>query len=131
MSRKSISLKTKLASALLTMKRDDGNGNLVPIVPHEHAKLMSDDQIISLFQFHHYPIRHEAGGPDEAWNLEPLLIAEHRQVTATIDAPQIAKIKRIQDVRDNGRKPSSLRSAPFRKAPPQRSASRPIERIRP
>lgn len=130
MSRKPISLKTKLASALLTMKRDDGAGNLVPIIPHDHAKLMSDEQIIGLFQFHHYPIRHEAGGPDEAWNLEPLLIAEHRQITATIDVPQIAKIKRVQEW-DEPRKPSQMQNRGFTKAKPQRRASKPLDRWMP
>ncbi len=56
---------------------------------------MSAEQIISLFAFDHYPIRHEAGGPDEPWNLQPRLILEHRIKTATVDVPEIAKIKRV------------------------------------
>jgi hypothetical protein len=128
MSRKPISLKTKLASALLTMLRPDETGKLVPIIPHEHAKQMSDEQIISLFQFDHYPIPHAHGGPDESWNLEPRLIAEHRIKTATKDVPIIAKTKRIQDRERGIRKASTLRSAGFRKAPAQRSASRPLTR---
>lgn len=92
-----ISLKTKLAAALLTMVRPDEAGNLVPFIPHEHAKLMSDDQIISLFQFDHDPIPHAPpfNGPDEAWNLTPRPIMEHRTKTAKRDVPVIAKTKRI------------------------------------
>lgn len=56
---------------------------------------MSAQQIVSLFQFDHYPIRHEAGGPAEPWNLVPRFIPVHRIKTAKIDMPEIAKIKRI------------------------------------
>lgn len=90
-----ISLKTKLASALLTLVRPDDEGNLVPFIPHEHAKKMSDDQIISLFHFDHHPVPHSQGGPDEAWNLTPLPLAEHRTKTSKVDVPQIAKTKRV------------------------------------
>ncbi|MDC7784827.1 hypothetical protein PQJ75_00980 [Rhodoplanes sp. TEM] len=93
--RKHISLKTKLAAALLTLRRVDENGVLVPIIPHEHAKLMSAEQIISLFQWDHYPIPHALGGPDEPWNLQPELIRPHRVKTATQDVPTIAKTKRL------------------------------------
>lgn len=90
-----INLTTKLAAALLTMKRPDENGVLVPFISHEHAKLMSDEQIISLFNFDHCVVPKAHDGPDEAWNLEPLPIMEHRVKTATKDIPQIAKTKRL------------------------------------
>lgn len=95
MARKSVSLRTKLAAALLTIVRPNDRGQLEPVIPHDHAKLMSDDQIISLFQWDHYPIPHAHDGPDEAWNLRPLLIAEHREITANVDVPRIAKAKRL------------------------------------
>jgi hypothetical protein len=97
MSRKAIGLRTKLASALLQMLRPNGDGTFARIIPHEHAKLMSDEQIISLFHFDHYPIPHAHGGPDEAWNLDPLPIAEHRNKTRVADIPAIAKSKRIRE----------------------------------
>jgi len=78
-------LRIKLASALLAL------GD----IPHEHAKQMSAEQIISLYQFDHYPIRACDGGPFRPWNLRPLLIAEHRRKTAEIDHPAIAKDKRV------------------------------------
>lgn len=90
--RRALNLSTKLASALLAIK-DSYDGQ--PLIPWEHAKQMSAQQIISLFQFDHYPIRHEAGGPDEPWNIVPRFIPEHRRKTAKIDVPEIAKIKRI------------------------------------
>ena len=93
--RKSISLRTKLASALLTIVRPNDRGELERVIPHDMAKQMSDDQIISLFHFDHYPVPHAHDGPDEAWNLEPRPIVEHRGITAKIDVPRIAKAKRL------------------------------------
>lgn len=62
-----ISLRTKLASALLAL-RD---------VPYSDAKAMTADQIISLYQFHH-GIQHGVEVVDEFWNLTPMMIAPHR-----------------------------------------------------
>src|SRR5262245_10583886 len=75
----------QLASALLQL------GD----VPHEHAKLMTAAQIISLYHFDHYPVRKSDGGPYEPWNLVPRLIAAHRAKTATYDQPEMAKERRI------------------------------------
>lgn len=91
MTRKAPTLKTKLAAALLQIK--DHNGR--PLIEWEHAKLMHAEQILMLFQWDHYPIRHEAGGPAEPWNLVPRFTPEHRIKTAKIDIPEIAKIKRV------------------------------------
>lgn len=66
----------------------------MPLIDWEHAKLLSSTQIVSLFQFDHYPIRHEAGGPAEPWNLVPRLIVLHREKTKK-DVGEIAKIKRV------------------------------------
>jgi hypothetical protein len=90
-----VSLKTKLAAALLTMVRPDDTGNLVPVIAHEHAKKMSPEQIISLFNFDHYPIPHAHDGPAEPWNLVPRLIREHRVKTATRDTPAIRRVQRV------------------------------------
>lgn len=105
--RKAPSLRVKLASALLALRGADGER----LIPHEHAKLMTAEQIISLFQFNHYPIRHEAGGPAEPWNLDPMLIAAHREVTATVDIPQAAKAKRI--VRSQARHAAVMQAKAF------------------
>lgn len=130
MTRKAISLKTKLCAALCQMLRPDETGKLVPIIPHEDALRLSEDQILSLFQWDHYPIRKEAGGADAHYNLQPLLIVEHRTKTATVDQPQIAKIKRVQDW-SSPRKPSQIQNRGFRKADKQRSASKPLDRWMP
>jgi hypothetical protein len=58
---------------------------------------MTSAQIISLFEFDHYPIRAEAGGPALPWNLVPRLIRAHRRKTAKIDIPEIAHIGRVQE----------------------------------
>lgn len=89
-----IALKTKLASALLAL------GD----IPYEHAKLMSADQICSLYHFDHYPIRKADGGPDEPWNLQPLMIAAHREKTDKKDKPELAKQARIRGETCNGPK---------------------------
>lgn len=94
MKRAHISLKTKLASALLAIKAFE-LGRWSPLIPHEDAKRMTADQIISLFAFDHYPIRKADGGSDEPWNLEPRMIQAHREKTAKVDVPEMAKSKRI------------------------------------
>jgi len=83
--RKHISLKTKLASALLALGH----------VPYDDAKQMTEDQLISLYQFDHnmlYWSKHEH--VDEYWNLQPMLIPHHRRKTKQ-DAKVIAKGRRI------------------------------------
>src|SRR5262252_5076429 len=87
MSRKSISLTTKLASALLAL------GD----IPYVHAKQMTAAQVVSLYQFDH-GILHETRDPDvdKFWNLTPRLIREHRTKTK-LDAKIIAKGRRIRD----------------------------------
>jgi hypothetical protein len=95
MTRAYIPLKVKLASALLTIKRPDDTGKLVPVIPHEQAKTMTAEQIISKFHFNHHPIPHAYDGPDEPWNLDPEPAESHREITAKIDIPRIAKSKRV------------------------------------
>lgn len=83
-----ISMETKLASALFALGQ----------IPYEHAKLMTADQIISLYHFDH-GILHSQGGTDDFWNLTPLNIIDHRRKTAKIDVPQAAKSKRLMKAR--------------------------------
>lgn len=79
-----ISLTTKLAAALRDLLK----------IPYEHAKAMSAEQILSLVQWQHI-VPHALDGSDEHWNLEPLLIGAHREITAKVDIPRIAKTKRV------------------------------------
>jgi hypothetical protein len=81
-----MNLATKLASALLALEH----------IPYEDAKRMTAAQIISLYQFDHYPVRKADGGPDAPWNLRPMLRAAHRVKTSKIDMPALAKSRRIQ-----------------------------------
>lgn len=127
MTRKSVSLSTKLAAALLMLRDEHGER----LIPHEHAKLMGDDQILSLFQWDHYPVRHEDDGPDEAWNLTPRLKAAHREKTSKIDIPQSAKKKRIlrRETEHRNALASKLRAPDMPKERPrQRWPSRPFNR---
>ncbi len=96
-----ISLKTKLASALLALEDYQadpvtGKTRRMRLIPYTDAQLMTSDQIISLFAFDHYPQRKADGGSDEPWNLEPRLIRAHRAKTAKVDVPEMAKSKRIR-----------------------------------
>jgi hypothetical protein len=52
------------------------------------------EAVLALFHFDHV-IFHAHGGADKWWNLDPKLVAEHREKTAKIDVPAIAKGKRI------------------------------------
>lgn len=96
-----IGLKTKLCSALCQLVRyDDVNACFVKIIPHDRAKAMTEDEILAVFEWQHYPIPKAHDGPDSHWNIEPMVKAEHREVTAKTDIPRIAKSKRIVRAND-------------------------------
>src|SRR3954467_2474871 len=59
-----ISHDTELAAALLMYRDEDGR----PWIPHEHAKKMSAEQVISLFERQHV-VLHSHDGPDTHWNI--------------------------------------------------------------
>ena len=81
-------LRTKYASALLAL------GD----IPYEHAKLMSEEQICSLYELDHN-IRKAEGGTDDFWNLRPRLIAAHREKTRR-DIPEIWHNKRARNLQE-------------------------------
>ena len=83
MKRAHVSLKTKLASALLALGH----------VPYEDAKAMGADSLISLYHWDH-GILHGIEVNNEYWNLTPRLIAEHREKSKR-DTAIVAKSKRI------------------------------------
>lgn len=93
--RRYIPLKTKLAAVLCQMLRVDDAGKLVPTIPYDEAKTLTEDQILSRFQWDHWPFRHTDGGPDAHWNLQPMLKADHIEKTAKKDIPEIAETRRI------------------------------------
>jgi hypothetical protein len=95
MTRKVISLRTKLAAALCQMLRPDGKGGFERIISHEEAKTIPVDAVLARFEWDHWPIRKELGGPDTHWNLQPRPLKAHREKTAKIDIPAIAKSKRL------------------------------------
>ena len=98
-----INLTTKLASALLALGH----------IPYADAKLMTADQICSLYHFDHYPIRKADGGLDEPWNLQPLGIMDHRVKTAKKDKPELAKQARLRgETRTGPRKTIPCRPFP-------------------
>lgn len=61
------------------------------------------EQVISRFHFHH--IEHHAGGGADDWhNLDPQRIDDHKERTAKIDIPAIAKVKRLSAEQEEHRR---------------------------
>lgn len=88
MRRKEPTLKAKLAAVIRQLLG----------IPFEHARLMTDDQMISLVQFNHilyHGQNKDEPWVDDHWNMEALTIMAHRERTAKVDVPQIAKTRRI------------------------------------
>lgn len=74
-------------------------------IPHEHAKLMTTDQIISLIHRDHYPVAWNIAR-DLGWSVERInhpsnimlrLIPEHMVKSAEVDTPEAAKTDRISE----------------------------------
>ncbi|MET4187645.1 hypothetical protein ABIB86_000406 [Bradyrhizobium sp. JR1.7] len=84
MTRKHISLRTKLAAAICQL-----------FLTHDEAAALSEDQVLLLVHWDHYPIPHAEGGSDSHFNLVAALVPGHKEKTAKIDIPGIAKRKRI------------------------------------
>lgn len=79
-----ISLRTKLAAAVRDLLQ----------IPYEHAKLMTEDQVLSLVQWDH-GILHGVEVNNEHWNLTPRTIMAHREKSKT-DTGIVAKVVRIE-----------------------------------
>lgn len=90
MKRKHPNMSEKLASALLEVQRLRGDP-----IPREHAKAMSAQMICSLYQFDHDAGYACHGTDNHPTKLTPLLRPEHREKTAKIDQPAIAKCARL------------------------------------
>lgn len=80
-----ISFKTLYASAL----------RIVGEIPYDHAKLMHEDQIISLFSPDH-GILHAIEPIDEHWNLTPTFRGPHKEKSRK-DTRIVAKVKRTEE----------------------------------
>jgi len=110
--RKAPTLKQKLASALLTIVRPNEHGIMVPVIPYERAKNMTEDEIIACFHFDH-GVFATWGGPNAAWNLTPRPVAEHIAKTKR-DVGEIAKVRRGLKRRSGQAKPKKkIPSRPF------------------
>jgi hypothetical protein len=97
-------------------------------IPHEHQKLMTASQIRALVQFDHV-IHHAIGGKVVHHNLTMRTIRDHREKTAKIDIPQIAKTKRLTAKQEEFRKRLERKTNPTsdqENTPPSRFRSRPL-----
>jgi hypothetical protein len=86
--RKHIGFKTKLAAAICAILK----------IPHEHQLLLTEEQVLSLVAWDHWPRRHADGGTSEFYNLMPRSIMAHREKTKTVDMPALAKSRRIRQL---------------------------------
>lgn len=76
-----------------------------------------------------HPIPLSAGGEDNESNWYLAHRKCHRHHTATVDAPVIAKTRRMKMRHEGHTQPKgNLRSAGFVKPPPQRRASKPVQK---
>jgi hypothetical protein len=96
--RKPPTMAEKLASALLEVQRLRGDP-----IPREHAKLMHAEQICSLYQFDHDAGFACHGVDNHPTMLTPKLRPEHKEKTAKIDQPAIAKCDRREKAQEEFR----------------------------
>lgn len=98
-------------------------------IPHEHQKLMRAQDIRALVQFDH-AIHHAIGGNVVFSNLTMRTVADHREKTAKIDIPQIAKTKRLSAKQEEFRRRLERKTNPGdteeNPTPPSRFRSRPL-----
>jgi 5-methylcytosine-specific restriction endonuclease McrA len=81
------------------------------------------------FKFHFdHIIADGLGGEPTLENCAVLCHPCHNEKTRKHDVPLIAKVKRIQDKHSGIRNSSRMRSAGFRKAPAQLTASKPLQK---
>lgn len=107
MSRKHIGYKTKLAAAICQL-----------FLTHDEAVALSEDQVLLLVHWDHYPVPHAEDGPDAHFNLMAALVPGHKEKTAKIDIPGIAKRKRITEAHEAFRR---LLQTPRDERPPRTS----------
>jgi hypothetical protein len=97
-------------------------------IPHEHQKRLTAQDVRALVQFDH-AIHHAIGGGAVFHNLTMRTIADHREKTAKIDIPQIAKTKRLSAEQEAFRKRLERKTDPTvaqEIQPPSRFRSRPL-----
>jgi hypothetical protein len=80
----------KLGSALLELQRLRGAS-----IDRERAKAMTAEAINALFHFDHDAGYAAHGTDNHPTRITPRLIAEHREKTAKVDLPAIAKCRRL------------------------------------
>jgi hypothetical protein len=97
-------------------------------LPHEIAKTMSEDEVLALVDFDHFPIRHGDGGLNIHWNIRPLLRHDHKEKTKR-DASDRAKERHVRQAVDEHAQRMLLKSC---RALEKRSrwASRPFPKRR-
>ena len=136
MKRKPPSQRQILASMIVEHIKvfDASSGELVPLISRDEARAMTADQIISLINVDHAPVPIATAVPlgwgperyNHPTNLEVKPIRDHREKTAKVDVPAIAKSDRITAEQADFRRNMLRRSgmAEGNEAPPPKKFKR-------
>jgi hypothetical protein len=79
---------------------------------------MTEDQVLSIFHFDHYPTAKYQGGEDVHHNLVPRPIIEHRTKSARIDKPAFNKALRLSEAQEETRRKMLAKAGQGWTAPP-------------
>jgi hypothetical protein len=112
----SFSMRTKLAATLVELQRLRYLAGAADWFDPVDVMRMTPEQVIALFEFDHYPICKADGGSDHHSNCMPRGKPEHREKTAKVDIPQIAKGKRLRKTWEPHAKAIATGAKPPRRA---------------
>lgn len=116
------SKQTKREALQRSGKLCEAVGSVYGLPPGQRCNASLDSGV----EFDHYPAPATDKGSDTIENCVACCKTCHRFKTSTFDVPVQAKTKRVSDKHLGIRKAPTMRSAGFAKAPPQRTATRPL-----
>lgn len=125
MPRHNFSAAVKKAAKLRAAGRCEASGEVYGLEPGQRCNALLQGKRVEI---DHYPIPATDEGSDVLSNAVTCCVKCHSHKTANYDIPMQAKGKRLALRAEGIRPPSKWQSAGFAKAPPQRSASRPLQR---
>lgn len=118
------SKQTKREALQRSGKLCEAVGSVYGLLPGQRCNAPLDAGV----EFDHYPAPATDKGSDKLENCVACCKTCHGFKTRSYDTPMQAKGKRVSDKHLGIRKAPTMRSAGFAKAPPQRSATRKIEK---
>jgi len=82
--RRYIPIKTKLAAAICELIQ----------LPHFIAQAMTEEEVLALVEWDHWPARYANGGESKHWNVRPLLVHDHA-IKTKADARDAAHERKV------------------------------------